>query len=209
MKGRPPLSTVAGIAGTLCYVALALLAFSQYPDRYSPLHNWLSDLGSRSLNPQGALAYNVGIVATAVLLDAFFLGLSRWQIAGLRVQRAMLRITQAFGLLGCLAMVMSALYPIDNLAPHRFWSISLYVLLGTAFVFSVAALRYHPQCPRWVLAVGAITGLVDVVSAFLGGVYALEWLTVALFLAYVLIVGMATRAMRRMPAVWKGSSQAA
>lgn len=200
MKERPPLSTVAGIAGALCYVALALLARSQYPGTYSPLHNWLSDLGSRSLNPRGALAYNVGVATTAVLLGAFFLGLSRWQIAGLRAQRAMLRTTQAFGLLGCLAMAMSALYPIDHLAQHRVFSISLYVMLGTAFVFSVAALRYHPQCPRWVLAVGVVTGFVDIVSAILGSVYALEWLTVALFLAYVLIVGLATRAMQPPPA---------
>ena len=89
------LSPIAGIAAALCYVSLALLAFSRFPGSYAPLDNWLSDLGSRSLNPQGARFYNLGIIATAVLLGAFFLGLSRWRMEGRRMQRAMLRTTQA------------------------------------------------------------------------------------------------------------------
>lgn len=192
MKKRVQISTAASIVAAFCYVFCSLLAFSHYPGAYSPLRNWLSDLGSRSLNPQGARFYNLGIIATAVLLGAFFLGLSRWRMEGRRMQRAMLRTTQAFGLLGCLAMAMSAVYPIDHLAQHRFFSISLYIMLGTAFVFSVAALRYHTQCPRWVLALGVVTGLVDIASALLSSIHLLEWLTVALFLAYVLAVGRAT-----------------
>lgn len=196
MKRHPPLSTIAAIVAALCYVAFALLAFSQYPGAYSPLRNWLSDLGSRDLNPQGALFYNLGIISTGLLLGVFFLGLSCWRMGNRRIQQVMLRTTQAFGLLGCLAMVMSALYPIDQLEQHRFFSISLYVLLGTAFMFSVFALRYHARCPRWVLALGVITGLVDMLSAILQTVYVLEWVTVALFLAYVTIVGIETRAVQ-------------
>ncbi len=191
---RQGVSYLAGILATVCYVSLALLAFSRYPGAYSPLSNWLSDLGSSQLNPQGSVFYNTGVVAAGALLAVFFLGLSIWRMQELGVQRAMLLAAQLSGFLGSLAMIMSALYPIDRMPQHRIWSLSLYTLLGTAFVFSVFALRYHPECPRWVLALGAITGLVDIVSGFLGTVQVLEWITVALFLAYVVVVGVRTRA---------------
>ncbi len=190
---RQPVSFLAGILAPVCYVSLALLAFSRYPGAYSPLNNWLSDLGSGQLNPQGALFYNAGIISASVLLAVFFLGLSLWRMRQPRMQRAMLLATQLFGLPGSLAMAMSALYPIDHMPQHRTWSLSLYILLGTAFVFSVFALRYHPLCPRWVLALGVVTGLADILSGILGTVYVLEWLTVALFLAYVVVVGVRTR----------------
>lgn len=51
----------------------------------------------------------------------------------------MLLITQGFGMFGALAMVMSGLYPINFFALHSFFSTCLYILLGTAFAFSVAA----------------------------------------------------------------------
>ena len=85
-------------------------------------------------------------------------------------------------------MVMSALYPINLLEQHRFWSVSLYILLGSAFAFSVAALRYLSEVPRWVLVLGVITALGDLVSGIFHEVTLLEWMTVALFLGYVLVL---------------------
>jgi hypothetical protein len=68
----------------------------------------------------------------------------------------------------------------------------LYILLGTAFAFSVAALRYHPACPRWLLIVGASTAVVDILSGILHTVTVLEWVTVALLLCYLGLLGAVT-----------------
>lgn len=193
MSSHRRLSYLSSIAAAVVYALLALLAFFQYPTAFSPLSNWLSDLGDPNANPQGAIFYNIGIISTGVLLVPFFWGLSRWKMPPLKIQRAMLITTQTFGFLGCLALIMSAVYPINHPEQHEFWSISLYILLGTAFAFSVSALRYHPRCPRWVLLVGALTALVDIVSGIWGNVYVLEWITVALFLGYALILGSKTR----------------
>jgi hypothetical membrane protein len=80
MKRHPSLSFVTGMFAVVCYLAFALLAFSRYPLPYSPLSNWLSDLGNANLNPSGAPFYNIGIVATGGLLLLFFLGLSEWKL---------------------------------------------------------------------------------------------------------------------------------
>lgn len=187
-------SFMACLLVILFYFSFALLALWRFPGIYSPLRNWLSDLGSSRLNPDGAIFYNLGIIVTGLFLLPFFLGLSSWKMQGYRVQNAMLALTCVLGLLGGLAMIMSAIYPIDHIEQHRAWSISLYILLGTAFVFSAAALRYDRRFPRWALGLGIITGLVDILSGIFHNVYLLEWITVALFLGYIFIVGIKTRA---------------
>jgi hypothetical membrane protein len=192
MKRHYALSFVTSLFAVVCYLAFALLAFAQYPLPYSPVRNWLSDLGNANVNPQGALFYKIGIVATAVVLVPFFLGLSRWKLGNNRRQHLMLLLTQGLGILGALAMAMSGLYPINFLAFHSFFSTSLYILLGTAFAFSVAALRYHPTCPRWLLILGATTALVALLYGIFHTVTALEWVTTALFLCYVGLLGAET-----------------
>ena len=196
MRKDRPVSFIASLLLILCYLSFSLLALWHFPGIYSPLSNWLSDLGSPTLNPEGAIFYNLGIIVTGLLLLPFFLGLSNWRMEGFRIQNAMLVLTGAAGLLGGMAMIMSAVFPINHIEQHRFWSISLYILLGTAFIFSVAALRYDRRFPRWALGFGIVTGLVDIFSGIFQDVYLLEWITVSLFLGYILIVGINTKAVQ-------------
>lgn len=193
MKQYPNISFVAGNLAVLFYLAFAGLAFIQYPMPYSPMNNWLSDLGNVRLNPGGAAFYNIGIVSTALLLIFFFLGLSKWKIENNRVQVIMLLLTQAFGILGSICMVMSALYPINFFETHSFWSTSLWILLSTAFAFSVAMLRYHQNIPGWLLILGISTALMVILTSFLTTVAMLEWISLILFLSYVSLLGLKTR----------------
>ena len=193
MKRNQYISFIAGILVVVCYLAFALIAYSRYPMPYSPTMNWLSDLGNIEINPKGAIFYNAGIISTAFLLIVFFLGLSWWKIENKRIQIIMLRLTQTFGILGAFCMIMSALFPINLLEVHRIWSMSLYFMLATAFVFSAAALRYHPRVPRWLLILGISTAVMVNLTVFLPKAYLLEWITVLLFLGYVGSVGVQTR----------------
>ncbi len=187
--GKTPLgrcvSTVTGVFGVVCYLVFALVAFGKYAGPYGPTKNWLSDLGSTMLNPAGAAYYNTGIILTGLSVLLFFLGFSQLRIPGNRKQYSMLLVMQLFGVLGSFSLIMSAIYPIDALSSHRFWSISLYVMLGTAFAFSVSALRYHRTWPRWLLVIGVLVALVDILSGVFGTSCVMEWITVALFLFYV------------------------
>jgi hypothetical membrane protein len=193
MKRFQNISFIAAFLIVVCYLVFATLSYSRYPLPYSPIRNWLSDLGNVNLNPRGAIYYNMGIISTALLLMLFFLGLSRWKIENKRVQIIMLLLTQVFGFLGSFCMIMSAIFPINILAVHRIWSMSLYFMLATAFVFSVAAPRYHQIVPRWLLGVGLTTAVMVNLTSFLPNVYVLEWITVLLFLSYVYLVGIETK----------------
>jgi len=123
----------------------------------------------------------------------FFLGLSVWKIEDRRVQIIMLRLTQAFGILGVICMMMSAIFPINLFNIHSFWSSALYIMLSTAFIFSVAMLRYHQWVTRWLLLLGVLTAVLVIFMSFLQTVYVLEWITVFLFLSYVALLGIETK----------------
>ena len=193
MQKFRPLSSIASILIVLCYLTFAILAYIQFPLPYSPLTNWLSDLGNVDLNPHGAFLYNIGIISTAVLLVPFFLGLLIWKMQKNKIQNIMLFLTMGFGILGSICMMLSAVFPINFYKTHAFWSTSLYVTLSTAFIFSVAAFRYHQKFPRWLLFLGSLTAVAVILSIFMMKVYVLEWITVLLFLVYVCLVGVETK----------------
>jgi len=190
VKRFPDLCFLAGMPVVVLYVTFTLLAFASYPNSYSPMTNWLSDLGSRVLNPHGALFYNTGIVFSGLCSFLFFLSLSSKKIPGNKIQGLMVLVTQRFGLIGSFALIMSALYPIDLGRAHGFWSVALYIMLGTAFAFSVAALRYHSFWPKWLLVLGITTAAADILSGVLGTWPVMEWVTVAFFLSYVAAVAL-------------------
>ena len=193
MLNAKSLSFYAGIIAVVGYLFFALLAYSQYPLPFSPMTNWLSTLGDYTLNPNGAIFYNLGIILTGLMLLLFFVGLSAWKIENNRVQVVMLRLAQIFGGLGALCTMMSAIFPMNNFKIHAFWSTSLYIMLSTGFIFSAAALRYHKSVPVWLLILGILPAPLVILTKYFVTVYVLEWVIVLLLLAYVFLVGGLTR----------------
>jgi hypothetical membrane protein len=186
---------ISAILAAAGYFGFTLLAYLRYPLHYSPLTNWLSDLGNPELNPHGAIFYNIGILSTALLLMVFFLGMSVWKIENKKVQGIMLRLSQAFGILGAFCMLLSGIFPINHYEIHSFLSTSLYIFLSTGFVFSAVAFRYHRKIPRWLLALGISIAPFVILTSIFQTVYLLEWIIVFLLLSYVILLGITTQHM--------------
>jgi hypothetical membrane protein len=187
------IALVASILIVVNYLVFSGSARTEYPTHYSPMTNWLSDLGSSVKNPNGAAFYNLGVTITGLLVIFFFIGLISVKQIENKKQNAMLLLMQVFGVCGGAAMMMSAIFPIITGDVHSFWSAAIYILLGTSFGFSVAALRYIPGIPRWILLVGILVAIEDFIWSTVLNTYLMEWITVALFLGYVLILGIVTR----------------
>ncbi len=186
------ISFISSILVVITYLVFTVLSAMQFPTPFSPTRNWLSDFGSSTLNPGGAIYYNIGIVLSGVFVLVFFVGLSAWLMKGNKVQNFMLWLTQIFGSLGAISMVMSAIFPITKEGLHSFWSAALYILLGTGFGFSVAALRYYSRFPRGLLVLGVLVAAVDMVWGVVLNIYLVEWVTVGLLLVYILLLGIET-----------------
>jgi hypothetical protein len=87
--------------------------------------------------------------------------------------------------------LMSLLVPIDMLAQHAFWSRVHYMMLAMGFGFSVAVLAVHPDFPRPLLHLGTLAAFSPLATWIAGDTYWLEWISVGLFLACVLLVDLA------------------
>src|SRR6202795_5011061 len=78
-------------AGVAVYLLFAVLAYSRYPATFSPMNNnWLSDLGNRNLNPDGADFYVWGCTLAGIFLAGFFASLFVWRSTGSKIQNWLL-----------------------------------------------------------------------------------------------------------------------
>jgi hypothetical protein len=193
MKIINPISFFSAHLCSVMYISFTILAYSQYPLSFSPMRNWLSDLGNQVDNPQGAIFYNLGVIFTAVFLAIWFIvGLSQWRLKHHALHRRLLTISQTAGVLAAFALIMSALYPINMPQLHSFWSQMHFLMFGMGFGFSVAALRYHPHIPKTSLYLGTGAALLPTLMLAIGKAYWLEWIAVGLFIIYILSISLAT-----------------
>lgn len=187
------LSFLSSLLLVLSYTIFSLISFLNFPSPYAPTTHWLSDLGSPTLNPQGWFYYDIGITCAGILLVVFFWGFSVWKNAENKKQHTMLRLALGFGIAGGLCMILSAVFPINIPGIHSFFSASLYILIGTSFVFAVISLVYYPKFPKWMILLGFLIAIEDLAWSIVLNIYIMEWITVGLFLLFVFLLGIHTR----------------
>lgn len=183
-----------GPAASLFYLLFTLLAWLAYPTAYGPFNNnWLSDLGNRDVNPNGAEFYVIGCIATGILVAASFVGLQAWRLSGARVQNYLLIVVQAAGLLGALATVMTAFYTIDQFAAHQFWSRMISGAFAVALFVSPFALRRR-GATLWPLIAVSVLGYLSIVARLVfPDAHWLEWPSIGLLLVYMWVIAVMTQ----------------
>jgi hypothetical protein len=171
------------------YLICAALAFFNYPLAFSPLTNWLSDLGNPIVNPSGAFLYNLGCVLTGLCLVFFTLGLDIWK-NGDHKRRTLLRIAQATGILAALSLIVSALFPLGaQTFLHSISGKAHIFFTGFFLSFSATILLRHPITPKWIAYFGFLAAVVNFIyGAILYSVFIAEWVAIGLFILYVLII---------------------
>ena len=193
MKKSYLITSILSVLIVAIYLSFTLLSLARYPEPFSPVSNWLSDLGNRITSPDGSKYYNTGIFITGLLLAIFFIALNSNRIKERKAQSIVLTFTQAFGILGATAMLCTGIFSIDIPRIHSLFSAVLRICLGTAFGLSVAAFRYHKEVRKWILVIGIVTTLTDlIVSVFFNKIQLLEWPVIFLFLTYCLLLGIET-----------------
>ncbi|MHB8071359.1 MAG: hypothetical protein ACYDHF_05350 [Candidatus Cryosericum sp.] len=187
-----PVTSVSGIVVLVLYIGLTVVARWFYASSFGPGANWLSDLGNRNLNPDGAIYYRLAAMLGGIVLALFFIGLMDWYRGGRSKPRIFMTIAQVFGVLTSFAFAMTGYFSEDNLAPHSFWSIANYILFGTAAFFVGFALLYYKKVPKSFSVYCFLLAIVDIVSGVFGKTYWLEWLVVLMLLLFVASVSYLT-----------------
>lgn len=186
-------AVVLAVTATATYLVLAFVSYLNYPGVFSPWNNnWLSDLGSRDLNPQGAAFYRIGCALNGMVMIAMFVTVTPWRIHAGRRQRALVGWAQLFGVSAAVALIMTAVYPLDMFVAHQLWSrVLVSAFAGLLFVSFFAFRRAdRSNVP---IAVAAVVGYVTTVLWLLfGSAHWIEWILVADVLLLVCLVGMRT-----------------
>jgi hypothetical protein len=180
-----------GILAIGLYLSFAAASYLQYPTSYSPLTNWLSDLGNPNANPSGAVFYKLAGVLTSIAMVPFFVGLSRLN-TGEKKMRVLLTLAQVAGVFASASFFMTAVFPLGvNNAVHSIFSILLFMMFGTFEMFSASALRRKPGYPRWITYSGfsiAVISFIIGVSSFWVDFFLGEWIMVVTLMIYVVML---------------------
>jgi len=139
-----PISCIAGVAVIVLYCAFTFTSWALYPTPYSPVDNWLSDLGNSTYNPSGAILYNLGCILTGIALFPFFGGLYKWYTND-KGRRILLMITQAIGLFAAFSLVMIGVFSEDSGELHILWSSIFFLLNLLVLILMGVSLFTHPN----------------------------------------------------------------
>jgi hypothetical protein len=183
------------ILAACIYLILASIAFFYFPKTYSPLTNWLSDLGNPNLNPSGAFYYNSGGILASAFLFFFFAGIYTWR-SGDRKMNAFLFAAVVTGIALAFALGMTAYFPLGvNDSLHSTFSIMLFIFVGFFEIFSSSAIRKNPFYPKILSVFGFVVTIINfafAVSFNFTDLFVGEWVMIGLFIAYTLALSTVT-----------------
>jgi hypothetical membrane protein len=177
---------LAGVAVVVLYCAFTFSSWALFSGSYSPLSNWLSDLGNSSstYNPRGAILYNTGCVLAGIALFPFFIGLREWYTSE-RWRNVSLSVSQIAGCSAAFALVMIGVFSEDSGSLHLFWSKVFFLLNFLVLTLVGASLFTHARYIKAIAYYGFIAAAINLALIFAPRTPLLEWFTVFTALAYV------------------------
>jgi hypothetical membrane protein len=179
-----PISCIAGVAVIVLYCAFTFTSWALYPTPYSPVDNWLSDLGNSTYNPSGAILYNLGCVLTGIALFPFFGGLYKWYTSD-KGRRILLMITQAIGLFAAFSLIMIGVFSEDSGELHILWSSIFFLLNLLVLILIGVSLFTHPNYMKPIAYYGFIVAAINLLFILAYNIPLFEWFTVFTALGYV------------------------
>jgi len=181
---RWPISCVGGIAVIILYCVFTFTSWALYPTAYSPIDNWLSDLGNSTYNPSGAIFFNVGCILTGIMLFPFFIGLYEWHTDEKRRKIALIA-TQVIGSLAAFSLIMIGVFSEDFPDMHRLWSMTFFLLNLVVLIMLGISLFTHSKYVKSIAYYGFLVAAINLIFVALYSVPLFEWFTVFSALGYV------------------------
>jgi len=178
-----PILSVAAIFVILFYCAFTLTSIVIFPSTFSPVVNYLSDLGNSTFSPNGAWFYNAGCILTGLALFPFYAGLFEWYTKE-RKRKLLLVASEVVGLVSAFSLIMIGVFSEDSMAQHLFWSEVFFVFNLLVLILANVSLMTHPKFIKPIGYYGLVVAVVNLLFVVLTSTPLLEWFTVFTALAY-------------------------
>ncbi len=152
------IGSITGSLALIIFLFTTFTALSLFSGPYTPLNNWLSDLGNPNYNPQGAIFFNLGCIITGIFIIPFFIGLSRWKFDE---GGNLLTTAQVMGILSAIFLIMIGIFPETSEPWHWIWSALFFLSLLITLILGNASLWSNPKFMRKVAYYGWLVIAVD------------------------------------------------
>lgn len=178
----------AAVAAAAVYIAMTCISALQSAGM-GPLRNWLSDYGSPFKNPAGAAFYNVGCIATAVLLAGFYFGMAGWLKGAAKKYVVCYVCAGASGIIASCFLILASVFPIDASLLHPTFSLVNMIAMDCFLVFTAIAAFLNPYVSSGLGVLGILAAAFNIFTAnVFEKLYIAEWIYFALFIVYVLLL---------------------
>jgi hypothetical protein len=155
------LSSVTGFVAVIIYSVFTFTAVALYPTPYTPVYDWLSNLGNVNFNPVGSFFFNSGCILTGIALVPFFVGLYIWN-EPVTWKKILLLAGQVAGIFAAIALIMVGVFPETQITRHMLAAGLMFKALFVAMVIlNLGALFSHPRFMRWVGYYGIVVMFID------------------------------------------------
>ena len=127
--------------------------------------------------------------ASGAALILFYLRLGIWN-PGSRKTRVILNVAQCMGVFSAVCLIITGIFPLGtSTGIHSLWSMMLYISLGFFLTFSATALMKNPAFKKGFGYYAFLTAAVNFVfGTILHEIFWAEWISVSMFVAYVLMI---------------------
>ena len=185
------ISVIPGILVIGFFYTFTFISLAFYPSPFSPVNNWLSELGNSSHNPNGAFLYNLGCVLTGSALFPFYISMYKFYRKEIYHKILVISI-QILGFCSAFALIMLGVYSQDFSSSHMIWAgaffwLNLWVLISANF-----ALIFHKHFMKPIAIYGwsaaGINFLFVILTISMVNTPLLEWISVSTALGYVALI---------------------
>jgi hypothetical membrane protein len=173
----------AAVFVVVLYCAFTFTSIALFPTAFSPVVNYLSDLGNSTFNPTGAWFYNAGCILTGLALLPFYAGFYEWYTVERR-RKSLMVLTQVVGFLSAFSLIMIGVFSEDSMAQHLFWSELFFVFNLLVLILANISLMTRPKFIRPIGYYGLAVAVVNLLFVVLTSTPLLEWFTVFTALVY-------------------------
>jgi hypothetical membrane protein len=157
-----PLATIGGALVIVLFCAFTLASAVRYPGPFSPMDNWLSDLGTATKNPAGNIYFNVGCILTGISTLFVVAGMNAWRTER---DKLLLAASRIFGTASAFALMLIGAFD-ENTPYHTILSIMFFLSLTFFMVLTNVALWKHPAYEKWIGYYAAVAVAIGVAFGF-------------------------------------------
>ncbi|HMK48396.1 MAG TPA: DUF998 domain-containing protein [Methanocella sp.] len=175
---RLPVSSISALLAIIFFCMLVLVASVRYSGPYSPLGNFISDLGNSGLNPAGAKVFDGACVISGAFTILFFAGLNQWRLD----DQWKLTVARLIGVFSGAALMLVGAFSEDYGKLHSIIASFFFISLIIAIISTDLVLRRHRSFLRLIGYYGVVVGLFSAtyIGSYLMGtpIIIAEWITV-------------------------------